>query len=95
MEDESLELRIDSEIRELKWEAGVEPKRYAALQARRGWGGAIELMGFADLYRLSVWVWVPAAKNPQDSPYELAEVLSTNPLKVFLPLGAVFFYATS
>ena len=27
----------------LKWEAGVEPRRYAALQSRRGWGGAIEI----------------------------------------------------
>ena len=45
----------------LEWEAGVAPKRYAQLQAKRGWGGALEIMGFAHWQRFDVWVWVPCS----------------------------------
>ena len=45
----------------LEWEAGVAPKRYAQLQAKRGWGGAIEIMGFTVEQLFDVWVWVPCS----------------------------------
>lgn len=35
-------------------------------------------------------VWVPAQKRPDENPYELAEVLSTDPLKVFLVADGTF-----
>ena len=35
-------------------------------------------------------VWVPASGNKDESPYELAEVMSTNPFKCFLVASGGF-----